>query len=167
MEFRKATLSDIDGIMLIVKEIIKQPGTAWDEEYPAPEFFRQSLDCDGLYVAEDNGRIVGTVGIQPAESIFLRLECWSKSHKNPCEGCRLGIAPDLQGRHLAEELLLYALDDAAEKGFDSLHFTVSQDNPSAKRLYDRCGFRNVGETTWIDMDWFCYECELPFKKKAE
>lgn len=165
MIFRKGTADDIDGIMLIVKEIIKQPNTVWDEEYPTPTFFRESLDNDGLYVAEEDGRIVGTVAIEPAESIFLRLDCWSKSHKNPSEGCRLGIAPDLQGRHIAEELLLFALDDAAKKGFDSLHFTVSKDNPSAKRLYDRCGFRCVGETNWIDEDWFCYECELPFKRK--
>ena len=163
MIFRKGSTADIDGIMLIVKEIIKQPGTVWDEEYPAPSFFKESADCGGLYVAEEDGRIVGTVGIQPAESIFLRLDCWSKSHMNPCEGCRLGIAPELQGQHLAEKLLRFALEDSAKRGFDSLHFTVSKDNPIAKRLYDRCGFRCVGETNWIDEDWFCYECELPFE----
>ena len=162
MIFRKANENDIDGIMLVVKEILKQPGCVWDDEYPSPEFLRESLDHDGLFVAEEDGRIVGTVGIQPAESIFLRLDCWSKSHKKPCEGCRLGIAPDLQGRHIAEDLLRFALKDAAEKGFDSLHFTVSKENPAAKRLYDRCGFRQVGETNWIDEDWYCYECELPF-----
>lgn len=163
MIFRKGTAADIDGIMQFVKEIIKQPDTAWDEEYPAPQFFEESLGHDGLYVAEENGRVIATVGIHPAVSIFKDLDCWSKEHKNPALGCRLGVAPDHQGQHLAERLLRYALDDAAKKGFDSFHFTVEQHNNSAKRLYDRCGFRNVGETNWIDEDWFCYECELPFK----
>lgn len=163
MIFRKADINDIDGIMVMVKRIIKCPGTVWDEEYPTKPFFEETLGYDGLYVAEDEGRIIATMGIQPASSIFERLPCWSSAEK-PCEGCRLGIDPDYQGRHLSIPFQKYCLDDAAERfGYDSFRFTVAKSNRRAIDVYERFGYRRVGETNWIDIEWYCYECRLPFK----
>ena len=161
MEFRKAAQSDIDVITRIAREAAREEDNAWDEEYPSRAQFEESLGCDGLYVAQEDGRVIASVGIHPAESIFLRLPCWSGSHQKPCDICRLCVRPDLTGRHIAENLLRYALSDAAkENGYDSVHFIAAQSNKRANRLYSRMGFRCVGETNWIGTDWFCYETEL-------
>lgn len=162
--FRLAVPEDIDGIMDMVKRIIQCPGTVWDEEYPTRPYFEESLGYGGLYVAEDNGRIIATAGIQPAEDIFADLDCWSEAEK-PCEGCRLGIDPGYQGKHLAIPFQRFCLNDAAERfGYDSFRFTVAKSNTRAVHVYDRFGYTRVGETRWIDIDWFCYECGLPLKE---
>lgn len=163
MVFRVAVYKDIDGITDMVSRIIKGPNTVWDEEYPTRRFFEETLGYKGLYVAEECGKIVGTMGVQPVEDIFADLPCWTPA-KNACEGVRLGFDPDYQGKHLAIPFQKFCLADCASRlHYDAFRFTVSKDNPRAIHVYDRFGYKRVGEVNWLDMDWYCYECPLPFR----
>lgn len=164
MIFRQANLNDIDGIMEMVKRIIKGPNTVWDEEYPVRDNFLESLKYDGLYVALDNDKIIATVGIEPAEDVFLNLPCWTKANK-PAVGCRLGIDPDYQGKHISIPFQKYCLNDIYNrKGYDYFRFFVDKINTRAIHVYERFGYTRVGETNWIGEDWYCYECKLPVKE---
>ena len=161
MTFRLATGKDLDGIMAMVGRIIARPGTAWDDEYPLREHFETTLKDGGLYVAEDEGRIVGTVGIDPAEDIFADLPCWTPA-KKPGEGVRFGIDPDYQGKHLAIPFMTWSINDAAARlGYDWFRFTAAKENVRANDVYTYLGLSRVGETNWIETDWWCYETKLP------
>jgi len=160
-EFKLANEDDIKGILALTARVLKTPGCAWDEEYPAEENFRESLECEGLYVVNDGEKIIATCGIEPAVGVFAELDCWSKGHKKPCLGCRLCVDPEYQGQHLAEDVVRLSLDDAARRhGYDSIHFFASKTNGIANKLYSRMKFREVGETNWLEEDWICYEAEL-------
>ena len=161
--FRCAVEADLDEICRLAEIVRKTPGCAWDEEYPARENFAESLEFEGLYIAEAGGRIIATCGIEPATDVFAELDCWSKAHKKPCVGCRLGVSPDYQGQHLAQRLIRFCLEDCVKRhAYDGLHFFVDQFNERAIAVYERMGFRRVGTARWLEEDWFCYESDLPF-----
>lgn len=167
MKFRVADEKDLDGIEALILRLLPTPGCPFDEYYPKREHFEESLRYGGLYVIERDGRIVGTVALQPAEEHYLTLECWNKAHKRPCVGCRLGIDPDEQGHHLVTSFLQYALDDATRRfGYDGLRFLVKCGNDKALHVYERAGFRHVDKTYCYE-DWYeCYEAELPMTLKG-
>ncbi|MCQ2428470.1 MAG: GNAT family N-acetyltransferase [Clostridia bacterium] len=167
MTYRLAAEKDLDGIMVMVRRIIERPGTAWDDEYPRREHFEGTLKREGLYVAEENGRIVGTVGIEPAEDIFESLECWSPAVK-PGEGVRFGIDPEYQGEHLAIPFMCFCMNDASSRlGYDMLRFTAAKENRRANAVYTYMGIDRVGETNRIDISWWCYEARLPLVVDGE
>ncbi len=164
MKYRIATIKDIDEIMELVGRIIKCDNTLWDEDYPVRDNFIETLEYDGQYVIEEDGKIIAICGIDPATDVFDDLPCWTKSNK-PSVGCRLGFDPLYQGKHLVIPFLKYCLKDAYERlGYDSFRFFVGKVNENAIHVYERFGFKRVGEAYWYDTDWYCYECSLPIEE---
>jgi len=54
------------------------------------------------------------------------------------------IKPQYQGRGLGFALLSKLLDEAREKGAKECFLEVRQSHQGAQRLYDRCGFNEIG-----------------------
>ena len=62
----------------------------------------------------------------------------------PIELRQFYILKPWQGRGAAAELMEWALDTAARRGFDELYLSVFIDNHRARRFYERYGFEQVG-----------------------
>ncbi len=58
----------------------------------------------------------------------------------------VAVFPGHRGRGIGEKLIAAALDEAGRAGSRSVVLDVETDNPDAQRLYERLGFRVVGET---------------------
>jgi len=57
----------------------------------------------------------------------------------------IAVVPSRRGKGYGEELLSALLDQARADGFRQISLSVEPDNP-ALRLYERHGFRKVGES---------------------
>jgi ribosomal protein S18 acetylase RimI-like enzyme len=57
----------------------------------------------------------------------------------------IAVVPGRRGRGYGDELLVALLDRARKSGYERVSLSVAQDNP-ARKLYERHGFREVGET---------------------
>jgi len=57
----------------------------------------------------------------------------------------IAVVPSRRGRGYGDELLRALLDQARKDGFQQISLSVEPDNP-ALRLYERHGFRKVGES---------------------
>ena len=53
----------------------------------------------------------------------------------------LGIRPDLRGRGLGSKIIHYFIKEAQKKGRTTASLDVSVENPKAKALYERLGFK--------------------------
>jgi ribosomal-protein-alanine N-acetyltransferase len=73
-----------------------------------------------------------------AYAIFRRLD-------GEAELLRIGVAPAARGRGNARTLLEAALASLAAAGVEVCHLEVRADNQPAIAVYQRCGFRRVGE----------------------
>lgn len=52
--------------------------------------------------------------------------------------------PAMRGQGEAQQLLAWALAEAAARGVKNLHLEVAEDNPPAQKLYLKAGFVQVG-----------------------
>lgn len=64
---------------------------------------------------------------------------------NPVELKRIYILERVYGKGLGQRLLEHSLALAKSEGFDSLWLQVWEENPRARRFYDKYGFAAVGK----------------------
>lgn len=57
------------------------------------------------------------------------------------------ISPTVRGKGLGKELLNFAIDYFVHKQKKILGLLVDRDNPDAKRLYEKLGFKVIGDKT--------------------
>ena len=57
----------------------------------------------------------------------------------------IAVVPEWRRKGVGRDLLMTLLEAARALGFTAVSLSVSKDNPAAT-LYERCGFRRVGET---------------------
>ncbi|MDT4940793.1 MAG: mycothiol synthase, partial [Pseudonocardiales bacterium] len=75
---------------------------------------------------------------------------WTKVHPDGLgEVYVLGVAPAAQGLRLGPALLVRGLHYLAERGCPAVLLYVDGDNPGARRIYDRGGFREHD----LDVQW--------------
>ena len=81
--------------------------------------------------AEEDGRVVAYVGVISA----------------PPEGEITNVAthPDFRRRGIGAELLEFLKEEAKERGIDSLYLEVRRSNNAARSLYEKSGFKVIGE----------------------
>ncbi len=89
-----------------------------------------------------------------------RPECFDKSIKRLGEFSRVGVRREYQRKGYAERLLRFLLKEAVNLGYDGLVLLVAAENFGAMALYEKIGFRRVGEGVMYDTHWFFYEIML-------
>ncbi|MFI5377702.1 MAG: GNAT family N-acetyltransferase [Tepidisphaerales bacterium] len=130
---RTATNADSPAVKALIFGVLREYGLK-----PDPESTDADLDdLEGHYarrggdfsVLEDgNGRIIGTVGIQPREP-------------GVCELRKMYLDGAYRGRGLGRRLLDHGLAEAGRLGFRRVVLETASVLKEAIRLYERYGFR--------------------------
>ena len=90
-----------------------------------------------VQVAEDEGELAGFVELAPKKLPY-------ETAAPALELRRLYLASSAHGRGIAEQLMEWALKEAAARGAQELVLSVYVDNHRARRFYERYGFEAVG-----------------------
>lgn len=90
-----------------------------------------------IRVAEIEGELVGFVELAPKKLPY-------ETSAPAVELRRLYLKTDVHGRGIADELMKWALREAASRGAQELLLSVYVDNHRARRFYERYGFEAVG-----------------------
>lgn len=156
----KAEITDEAEIMKLYRSMIGKQGCTWDENYPNEEIFRKDVSDGRLFCMKNGkGEIVSVISIDQDEEVDL-LECWNKKFKKAAELARLVVREDYQNRSIAREMIRGMMKLLKEKGYDGVHFLVSQTNEKALASYKKLHFEQVGESNLFSERWFCYEIGL-------
>ncbi len=105
-----------------------------------PEFFE---DCpqlrseEGFIAAETDGQIVGFF-VVTSHSTY---PWWDRKVKSWCEIVELHVYHKLWRRRIGTQLVLKALNYAKSKGAEAVYVVTGEDNVPARRLYEKCGFK--------------------------
>ncbi|MGJ1205434.1 GNAT family N-acetyltransferase [Sphingobacterium lactis] len=118
---------------------------------------------DNNWVVEENGHVVATALIYDGSQLHelrkpvaaLVQDAYGKDF-NPEDETQggeyyidcIGVSPDQQGKGIGSKILQHLIDEYVEKRGATLGLLVDDDNPNAKRLYERLGFKVVGEK-WL------------------
>jgi GNAT superfamily N-acetyltransferase len=95
-------------------------------------------------VAEEEGRIVGTVLLYPAGSVMARPGGGSITFAEP-EVRLLAVAPDARGRGVGATLMHECIRRGRQSGAAALTLHTTDIMESAMRLYERLGFQRAPE----------------------
>jgi ribosomal protein S18 acetylase RimI-like enzyme len=134
---RPAAAADADDIWRVL-----EPTFRAGETYPVPRDIDRSQalsywfgPANEVWVAEDNGRIVGTY--------YLRANQGGPG--GHVANCGYVAHPSASGRGLGEAMCRHSIARAAERGFRAMQFNlVISTNARALRVWQRCGFDIVG-----------------------
>ncbi len=96
-----------------------------------------------VLVAADDGRILGTVMLQPWPDAGQVV-----TGPGEAEIRALAVTPDGQGQGTGNALLQAVIERAARAGVRHLVLLTQPDMQAAQRLYQRAGFRRLPERDW-------------------
>jgi len=142
---QQAQMKDLEHVLSLYRACAALPTSCWDEEYPGEELARSDIEQGFLYLLEDYGAAT-LLQWDDLEDMNLGFEYTEK----PCVLCRLCLHPDHQGRGEGKLLLAHVEEQARQLGYQSMHLLVDVDNPIARRVYDRAGYRQVNQTELYD-----------------
>ncbi len=156
--FRQATNSDLNALLTLYRDCAAHASThgnfGWDENYPNREFAQFDLDHQGLFVLEYQGQLAAAVTLLPTDDLD-ELDCWTPARS--CALTRLCVSPQLQGRHLAQQLLDSVLEEARRRGYTATRHLSLASNLASNRLYQRMGFVQKGQAHLYEQDFLCME----------
>jgi GNAT superfamily N-acetyltransferase len=116
------------------------------------EVTRERVSAGRAWVAEREGRLVGTIAISPpkrADSHYLGdpvPDCYTRPGHAIL--AQLAVHPDERGQGLAERLMDAAEDWAAEQGYTHVALDTAKPAEHLQRRYARRGYAPVGEVQW-------------------
>ena len=111
---------------------------------------RRDVGETELLVGDVNSFAVGRLGIDFARVPDAAL-LWS-----------FAVIPHLQGLGIGTAMIAEAERLARARGFGTLEIHVEQDNPGARRLYERLGYAVVGEDTSASAPEWVLRKQLPY-----
>lgn len=97
----------------------------------------------GLYVAEVDGRIVGSVNIAPPGSEMAQV-----AYDDEGEFRMLAVDPAHQGRGIGRALVQHILEVARGQGLGGVAITTMPSMTAAQAMYETMGFHRAPERDW-------------------
>lgn len=137
-EIRKATDRDKPAVWEIIRAVIATGDTyVFAPDTPEDEMLAYWFSPEKhVYVAEDDGRILGTY--------------WIKANQ-PGLGSHVGngaymVSPDAKGKGIGRMMAEHSIEEARRIGFSSIQFNfVVKSNEVAVKLWQSVGFEIIGE----------------------
>ena len=158
IEIIPALMSDAEEIAEIYRSLIGMPGCTWDDHYPTIEFVRRDIENGNMFKAVVDGKIAGSAYCGDYEERRV-LECF-EGFERLGEFGRVGVKREFHRTGVARTMLEFLKENARGRGYDAVALLVGRNNLGAMALYEKIGFKNVGESDIYDTEWYCYLCKL-------
>jgi len=163
MRIRLATLTDMDNVMGLIKNCIKdmefQGIYQWNDQYPTYEIFEIDIKSKALYILEYNDTCIGIISINEDQSPEYKELVWINEFGKILVVHRLAVNPDYQKQGIGRKLMDFAENYASEKGYASIRLDAYSGNHRALKLYEYRGYKKVGQLFFPsrELPFYCYE----------
>ena len=155
LAFRKAGPEDLAQVFALFTDAIhtmdKDGIPQWDEVYPDERTLKEDIEHGQMYLAvfvlnlEYDPQYANGVWAEPDSFLVLH---------------RLCVSPRVQNRGLGKLTVQAAEARAAALGVKALRLDAFKQNPYALRLYERMGYRIVGDVVFRKGPFFLMEKQL-------
>ena len=166
MIIRRATLNDIQGIMLLIAEVVPAMNAAgnfqWDATYPNAGVFEVDISLNQLWVADADGDIAGVAAITTDQDPEYAEVGWDLN-ETAIVTHRLAVSARYRGQGIAAKLLEQAEQEAINRGIKTLRIDTNSENSATQQLFPKLGYRFAGEIGLgfrPNLRFYCYEKRL-------
>ncbi len=122
-------------------------------KYPTPAVPAAAMARGDLYVAEQDGKIVGTVTINALQAPQYEGMPWRVAAEP--EKVRvihtLATRPAARGSGLSRRLLAYAEELACRQGAVAMRLDTFHQNEPARHIYEKSGYVHIGYVVFSDI----------------
>lgn len=131
----------------------------WNEYYPTREIFQSDIKSGSLYEIREKDEILGIVTINEVQPPEYKGIGWSIQEGRIMAIHRLAVNPKWHRKGIAGKLLDQAEKLATDKGYASIRLDAYSGNPRALGLYEKRGYRRVGQLHFPrrELPFYCYE----------
>jgi GNAT superfamily N-acetyltransferase len=143
---RPATAADRDAIAAVVRGVYDEYGFTFDEDGYHADLRDVEGSFDGFWVAEEDGAVIGTAGLDLSDARVGCLELCD------CSLERLYVRGAERGKGAGSALLRTVLEEARTAGRRRLAIWSDKRFADAHRLYERFGAELVAERVCDDPD---------------
>lgn len=135
-----------DDVVKYLTEHINYPRWMY-KIYPSTPFVQEMTEAQCQFVCYGDNGIVGAFVLNEDKQNEYDTVNWSAQlHANEYLVCHaLATAPSLHGQGIGAQIVQYMIDYAKQHGYKAIRLDVVPDNYPAKKLYEKFGFRFVGD----------------------
>lgn len=157
-----AQIDDLKDIMALVTETIAEMqaenNQQWSESYPTKTDFAQDIAQNALYLIKKERQVAAIMCLNDEEAPEYQTVAW-QSQKPALVIHRMAVSPRFRRQGLAQELFIFAENEAKKRGFDVLKTDTYHCNDKMKHLILRQGFVKRGEVYFLPelAAFYCYE----------
>lgn len=152
MEFRKSNISDIDDILIILREAQEYFKSIninqWSNGYPAYEDIKRDIDNNSSYVLIEDGRIIATTALcLTGESTYDKIYEgeWLTEENTPYGVIhRMAVKASEKGRGIAQIICNFTEDICRENNIYTMRIDTHMKNKSMQRLIEKVGYKYCG-----------------------
>ncbi len=166
MLIRRATLNDIDKIMLLIAEVvptmIASGNLQWDNTYPNAAVFENDIAKAQLWIAEVDSDIAGVSAITTDQEAEYANVGWDIT-ETAIVTHRLAVSTRYRGLGIASKLLQQAELEAIARGIPTLRIDTNTNNKATQQLFPKLGYKFAGEIGLgfrPNLRFYCYEKRL-------
>ena len=149
MEFRKSIKSDLDNIMIIIKEAQKyfkeNNIDQWQDNYPNEETILNDINNETSYVLVKDNNIVATASISfEEEKTYKNIDGNWLTNDRYVVIHRIAVSNDYKGLRLSSTILDNAKALALKNSIHSIKIDTHKDNKAMQRVLIKNNFTYCG-----------------------
>lgn len=152
MHFRLAENKDIPEILDVYKKGVNSMRRAgifqWDETYPSLEIITNDVKNGELHLCICEDRIAAAFALNCNVEEDYKNASWEKPDAKFIAMHRLCVSPDFHRKGIGSACMKEIERFAKEKGYEAIWLDTFSGNHKALALYDKLGFKRVGEMFW-------------------
>ena len=174
MEIKRAKVNQFIAVRAFYDAVIDGISSTGDsvgwkkDSYPTSDFLMDSMQKGELFVAKENGMIIGAMVQNHQASDEYKKVQWSVQAEDSEVTVihALAVHPSYQGRGNAKQLVQFVIDCARRNRQKAIRIDVLPRNRRAKALYTGIGFQYLHtlpmfyeDVGWTDFELYEYPLE--------
>jgi len=163
MEITLAADNDKAAILKLIHECIKDMDSKgifqWNHRYPDLDIVSEDVDKRTLFLRKNEIDYLGIITINEEQPPEYKTIEWITNKEKALIIHRLAVNPKWQDRGIANMLMDFAEDYAEKNNYVSIRLDAYSGNQKALKLYEKRGYKRVGQTYFPmrELPFYCYE----------
>ncbi|MDP4108992.1 MAG: GNAT family N-acetyltransferase [Bacillota bacterium] len=164
VNFRKAAQNDLKNIMQVYEAAVKRMDELgihqWDEVYPSESIVKADIRNKELYIGFSGNSIVSVFTLNPMHNKEYETGDWQYDNVRYSVIHRLCVNPACQNKGVGTQTMKYIEDTFRNENIEAVRLDAFSQNPAALRLYEKLGYKKVGEVLFRKGLFFLFEKKL-------